>query len=879
MSYLLYANDFPAQASLMGGKARALAHLSGAGFPIPEWFVVSPKAFDESLSAVLRTKLEGATGADEIWGLLEGLQPAEAIQISLQKALEQLQGERFAVRSSASDEDGVSHSFAGQLESFLFVKAEDVSQRIADVWRSGFSERVLLYRKEAGLSPLPNPPSVLVQHMVNAEKAGVAFGADPVSGRRNWRIISAVYGLGSALVSGEADADTYTVSASLEPLKQSIAHKPSAHFQDDASPEGVNAKSIAQDMQDKPVLSTAQLKDIAQLVAQVNRHFARPQDIEWAIAEGKLYLLQSRAITSLVDVADPEGMLGIWDNSNIVESYGGVTTPLTFSFALYAYEGVYRELLRLLGVPARKRLEQENTFKHMLGFFRGRIYYNLLSWYKLLATVPGFQLNRKFMEQMMGVKESLPEEIVAGLSQQGSKGKDAVNLGLAILKLLNAYRKLPRDVKQFYRRLETALETDAASLNDMRPDELVAHYHKLESRLLRHWDAPLVNDFFAMIFYGVLRSLCERWLRDGESLQNTLISGEGGMISAEPAQRVLELSRMAAEKPHFARILVEGSLHEILREIAAQPAFKEKYEAYLDKFGERCLEELKLESPTLLDDPLLLLRSVGNLAQHPESLKARAEIAESPRILAERQVAEQIKNPVRKLVFNWVLREARARVRDRENLRFERTRLFGHVRRLFLELGGRFYALNWLKDPRDIFYLELNEILALVEGTSTLTHTAALAELRKTEIQSYRQAPSNRFETRGMPYQGHDFQAKTEAKTDLSGDLRQGIGCCPGVIRGRVCVVANPREAQLPVGDILVAKQTDPGWIMLFPAASGLLVERGSLLSHSAIVAREMNIPAVVSVPDLCQWLKTGDFVEFDGRTGVIKKLEAKDEQ
>ncbi len=878
MSYLLYLHDFPDQASLMGGKARALADLSQAGFPIPEWFVVSPEAFEASLSLKAKQQLATLTNALDIQNVLANLYPSATFQNELNKALENLsKNERFAVRSSASDEDGLSHSFAGQLESFLFVKAEDVAARLADVWRSGFSERVLLYRKEAGLNPLPTPPSVLVQRMVKADKAGVAFGADPISGRRNWRIISAVYGLGSALVSGEADADTYTVSSFLDLIDKTIAHKPTAHYQDDANSEGVSAQSLEPDLQDKAVLTDSELKSIARLVGQANQHFSRPQDIEWAIADNQLYLLQSRAITSLQNQADPEGSLGIWDNSNIVESYGGVTTPLTFSFALYAYEGVYRELLRLLGVPKQKRLEQENTVKHMLGFFRGRIYYNLLSWYKLLATLPGFRLNRSFMEQMMGVKESLPEEVLASLSSQGSKGRDALNLGLAIFQLMNAQRKLPKDIKRFYKRLETALET-SQPLTEMRADELAAHYHKLEAKLLRHWDAPLVNDFFAMIFYGVLRSLCERWLEGGESLQNTLISGEGGMISAEPAQRVLELARLAAKTPEFAQLLRNDSALDIQKAIEAQAAFKQAYEAYLAKFGERCLEELKLESPTLLDDPLLLLRSVGNLAQHPESLAPKVQTEASPRVIAEKQVAEQIKNPLRKALFNWVLRQARARVRDRENLRFERTRLFGHVRRLFLELGRRFYALNWLADPREIFYLELNEILALCEGTSTLSNIQALVNLRKAEFASYQETPANRFETRGMPYQGHDFQSKTRVETDLSGDTRQGIGCCPGLIRGRVCVVDNPRNAHMPVGDILVAKQTDPGWIMLFPAASGLLVERGSLLSHSAIVAREMNIPAVVSVPDLCQWLKTGDYVEFDGRTGMIRKLEGSNE-
>jgi len=411
----------------------------------------------------------------------------------------------------------------------------------------------------------------------------------------------------------------------------------------------------------------------------------------------------------------------------------------------------------------------------------------------------------------------------------------------------------------------------------MRADELVVHYHDLEAKLLKNWDAPLVNDFFAMIFYGLLSKLCSSWAQDKDgSLQNTLLASEGGMISAEPAKRVKAMALLAAPHVDFVNHLRFSSLSTVHATMPLE--FKEAYEAYLAKFGDRCLEELKLESATLSDDPSLLLRSVGNLAMHPERLSVSESAELSMRERAEANIKTVIKNPLRRRIFNWVLGQARARVRDRENLRFERTRLFGRIRKLFLALGKRYYAVNLLEDARDIFYLEVSEALALVEGSSTLTNIKGLVALRKTEFEAYHEqaAPDERFETRGIVYQGNSFKTNKAAEViDLSGDSRQGLACCPGVVRGRVTVVTDPRNASMQVGDILVAKQTDPGWIMLFPAASGLLVERGSLLSHSAIVAREMNIPAIVSIANVTQWLKTGDLVEFDGTTGIIKKLDA----
>ena len=223
----------------------------------------------------------------------------------------------------------------------------------------------------------------------------------------------------------------------------------------------------------------------------------------------------------------------------------------------------------------------------------------------------------------------------------------------------------------------------------------------------------------------------------------------------------------------------------------------------------------------------------------------------------------------------------RGRVRDRENLRFERTRDFGRVRRIFLELGKRFAALGMLAEPRDVFWLEVEEALGVVDGTATSVNLRGLVEARRSEFTEYAAtaAPPDRFETRGMVHQGRQWEHASAATpvAPAGGEARNGTGCYPGVVRGKVRVVRDPREAELHPGEILVAERTDPGWVMLFPAAAGLLVERGSLLSHSAIVARELGIPAVVSIAGLTQWLATGDVVEMDGRAGTIRRLERED--
>ncbi|MFP4145085.1 MAG: PEP/pyruvate-binding domain-containing protein [Phycisphaeraceae bacterium] len=861
--------DAPADVGRMGGKAASLAKLGRLGLPVPPWFVVMPAACSgpEEPDANDPAALQPAADA------------AEAIEAAVRRLASD--GELLAVRSSAASEDGAAHSFAGQFESFLAVPAETVLEKVAAVWRSGFSERVLAYRREHGLDGPPEVPAVLVQRMIDAEAAGVAFASDPVTGRRSVAVVSAVYGLGTALVGGEADADTFRIDRNGAICSRDVATKPSAHRPAPGKGEGVAAEPVTEDRQQAPAISDGQAAAVAELAGETSRKLGRPQDIEWAIdREGTLWLLQARPITSLASLPDPDGRLQIWDNANIAESYSGVTTPLTFSFARRAYEGVYREFCLMMGVPRQAVTDAEDVFRHMLGLIRGRVYYNLLNWYRLLAMLPGFGANRQFMEQMMGVREGLPDEIAGELAEASwmQRQRDRLRLLRAAGGLAAGHLTLPRRIQQFYARLNDALRDPEVPLEQMRLDELAGEYRRLETRLLTRWDAPLVNDFLAMIFFGVLGKLCEKWCRDDYGrLRNDLLSGEGGIISTEPARRIGEMGELARQDPALAGMLREAEPAEALAELEEHHELSAAWEAYIAKFGDRCLQELKLESATLRDDPTPLLRAVGHAANRAEASQGE-NFEQQLRHDAERRAAETMRwRPGRRALFRWVLRHARGRVRDRENLRFERTRLFGRVRQIFFEIGRRLADEGILDAPRDVFYHEVEEVLGFIEGSAVTTDLRGLARLRQSEFARYEAAPppADRFETRGAVHVGNPFQAHRPSRPAGDGEAICGTGCYPGIVRGPVRIVRDPRGAQLRPGEILVAQQTDPGWILLFPAAAGILVQRGSLLSHSAIVAREMGIPAIVAIPDLLDRLEDGQWVEIDGASGLVQPVAA----
>lgn len=862
-------------AAVLGGKAATLARLSAAGLSVPAWLVVTPAALAASLSPETYDRLTAAGDEMAAAAILAELTLAGDVRAALADALQRLSpdGEPVAVRSSMVAEDGQQHSFAGQFESFLNVSpdttaADGVAAKVVAVWRAAFAPQVYAYRRERGIAAQPVVPAVLIQRMVQADAAGIAFSADPVSGRRGVAVVAAVRGLGDELAAGHATGDTWQVDR-----------------QGKVTPDVIEDAAA-------PVLDAATVGEVAALARRCAAHFARPQDIEWAVEDGRLWLLQSRPITTLVGMADPDGSATIWDNSNIVESYGGMTTPLTYSFARRAYQEVYQELCRILGVRRSVIQQQQVVFANLVGYVRGRIYYNLLNWYRILALLPGFKANRHFMEQMMGVKESLPESIVADLAAATwrERLRDRVDLARTVVGLMAAAAGLERRKARFLVRLRQALGDETPDFSLWRADELVAYYRRLESDLLPHWDAPLVNDFFAMIFYGVLRWLTMAWCGDEQgTLHNDLLTGQGEMISAEPAQRVREMAALArradADDPKFSTRLRSGTLAETTAALEQHLDFAAAYHAYLARFGERCLNELKLESATLHDNPMPLLRAVGQVALEPgdaivdTTADAAAQARSAPARAAEAQVAAALANkPLRRRLFAWVLDQARRRVRDRENLRFERTRVFGRARRILRALGERLYAADALDDPADVFMLEAGEVCGWVEGTATCADLRGLVAVRRRQLAAWADLPEPppRFVTYGALYATDTLEGTGPAHADqavIEGEMVTAVGASPGTVRGRARVVHDPLTAALEPGDIVVADHTDPSWIMILPLASALVVVRGSLLSHAAIVARELNVPAVVGVSGAMTWLRDGDWIEVDGRAGTVRRL------
>ena len=806
---------------VLGGKGAALARLARSGFNVPPFMVIESSAFER-----------------------DGLSK-EALPALLTKLPNIGQGP-FAVRSSAMEEDGAAHSHAGQFLSILNVDAAHLAHACWQVWQSGLAETVADYRASRGLDSVDGGVAVVVQQMVKARAAGVAFTADPVSGRRDRIVISAIEGYGDRLVGGEEDGETYTIN---------------------------KADGEVIESPDQPLLTQADLEALHDLSTSVEQVSEGPQDIEWAFEEDELFLLQARPITTALrsePIADDK--LQIFDNSNIIESYPGLVSPLTYSFAQYAYARVYRSFVRLMGVAEPAIQTHASVFDNMLARIDGRVYYNLVNWYKALALLPGFSRNRDHMETMMGVNEPLPEALASGISINHPKGLRRVSEWLRIgkvgLRLTFEALRLDRTVARFYERLNQALTTPVSEFETMSLSALAAEYRRIEADLLDRWDAPIINDFLCMMAFGGSRMLMKRWAgNEGLSLHNDIMIGQGDIVSAEPAQRIRAMGMMLYGNEGLRAELERGDG----KNISSDPDLQAALDAYLEKFADRCTEELKLESVTLDRDPSPLYRAIAAAAS--KEVAPNDNTAETD---DQDQFQRLLPNmPVQRFLARRVVGWAKRRVRDRENLRFERTRVFGRARRVFRAIGQQFHAHRLLDDPDDIYYLTVDEVLGATEGFAVSHNLAELSALRKADMDASQQRsdPAERLTVKGAAIPGLRNAIASQPNVVDTELVRMGTGCSAGKVTATARVIRDPRTEALERGDILVARHTDPGWIAVFSNASAIVVERGSLLSHSAIVARELGIPCVVGLKGAMSWINDGEMIEVDGASGQIRKI------
>ena len=857
---------------VLGDKAFNLYRLRELGFSVPAFWVVPSDVFATAVSPYEREIRALCAGID--YSDRASVERAAArireliLRIALPNGLRQevirvpggdQSGSRFAVRSSCIGEDSAANSFAGQMDSLLNQSARDVPDSIRKVWASAFSPRALLYRHRKGIGQARIAVAVIVQAMVPSMAGGVLFTRDPES-RAKTCVVSAAYGLCDGVTGGAVESDTYRVAWDGDEISKRIPRKTRRSVANGAG--GTKVEALPSRLRDEAVLSDRRIGRLCALGRDIERRFSAPQDIEWALDDrGTLWILQARPFTFPRRAAKAR----VWDNSNIVESYPGLTLPLTFSFARKAYEATFRGAMRRFLPFRRSYVDRLDLFDNMIGLLEGRVYYNLLNWYAMLSHMPGFRRHKPSWDRMIGISEEtdieairlpLPHRLCAA--------------GLAVWRLIT----VGWTGRRFFARFDSVYPgyagQDLASADE---DRLSRLYRAAFRDFAGHWSPTVENDVSAMIYYDWLKKLCASWVpTERGGIHNDLLRGQSDMESLAPLESLIRLAGAVAAHPDGVGLFAEADNGAVLARIRGEKVFESlarALERHLRAFGDRGPEELKLEVPTFRESPERLIGLIRDFLERASNPDLSRNKERKPAAVTWSSLRCHLRNPVKRTILWLVLRNARRAMVNRENMRFARTRVFGFTRRIFRRMGEVLSNKGLLGTPDDVFFLTVEEIFDLTEGAAVTRDLKALVDLRKADYARFAKSqPAARIRTAGIPCLSPRHELEAEGKPVKSA---AGIGCASGIADGTARVVFDPHHAKPASGHILVAKSTDPGWIFLMAGARGIIVEKGSVLSHSAIVGRELGIPTVVGVTNATKLIRDGVHIVIDGSTGDVR--------
>ncbi|MFN2428639.1 MAG: PEP/pyruvate-binding domain-containing protein [Cryomorphaceae bacterium] len=785
-----------------GGKAMGLRALQKAGCQVPPFMVLNTGVFAKGTNHTTRH-------LDPDWHSPE-------TEKKIDRWLQSLSGDVWplAVRSSAVGEDGAQHAYPGMLDTALHVNCRTaLTKAIHRVASSIWSERVETYQREKKIVQ-KLLPAVIIQKEIAAEFSGVMFTTHPPY--PNELMIHLVEGYGDELVSGQAD--------------------PIEVIFDKATRRLVGEERAL------PLPEVDLLKALFETGTTLEETQEAPQDIEFCIADGKVFYLQMRPITT------PPATQRLLDNSNIQESYCGATTELTYSFACKAYETVYTQTMCALGLPPKTIEVNREVTANLLEKYRGNIYYNINNWYRGLQLLPAFRQNKADMERMMGLEE--PVNFVE--SRRESLWEIIVKLPGLILnmaRLLLAFRRLKKDTRVFQREFKSQFELFYTSNpGNFTLNDCGEWFKTLNEKLLQRWHVPIVNDFYVMMQNGkVHRQLKKSGVENPDSKLQAQLIGDRSLPSLLPAIKLQELGKTLSGNPKLVE-LVNQFPPDLHQKIAK--SFPETFASireYIHEYGDRTIGELKLETTTMRVDPGIFYKYLQNYMHGDQQIDMRASTSEIDKI--------NIPN----------LKKLREGIHRREALRLERTRLFGMYRSLFLRIGELLTDEGKLIKRSDIFHFTLEEVEALLHGD--VCPSDEKIEARKTELKKWQDA---KIPTR-IYIPGREPQIKSGELPDGSW---QGEAAVSGIAEGEVVCIREPRDWADLRGKIICALRTDPGWAPLFPGCRGVIIEKGSSLSHSVIMLRELGIPTIINLPGISHTLESGRNVKMDANSGKIEILQ-----
>jgi pyruvate,water dikinase len=870
-----------------GGKGANLARLLGAGFSVPRGFIITTCAYRSYIAANdLENSIVEAAGSARPDDPAALEQASGAIRARFEAGVmppmlaDQIRGAYasigcppVAVRSSATTEDLPEASFAGQQDTFLNVAGDEaLLEAVVRCWSSLWTARAIGYRSRNGIEHQGAALAVVVQEMVESETAGVLFTANPLTGKRTETVVDATLGLGEALVSGQVEPDHYVVNLTGGGILSKTLGAKAVAIR--GKPDG-GTMTLTQDAASRQALPDRAIIELSALGQRVAQLFGVPQDIEWAWAGEKLFLLQSRPITTLFPV--PDGMTP--EPLQVLVSFGafqGMLDPMT---------PLGRDVL--FGVPANlaKLLGQDETLvtQRLFKVAGERLFINVTAAVRrhharrlirkvLKIAEPG---TARALEQLLADPALSPERRRIRLRSVARLVPTLVrvigNIGYNLVWPAAGRERIQRAIEAA---IESFQRESAAAATLAERVALCEAVGRSVRRLL----PVLVPGLAAGL--GALRLLhyLAADLPDAEQQVLETTRGMPHNVTTEMDLTLWQTARVisadAAAAAHFreadAATLAGETLSGQLPTVA-QAAVAD----FLRRYGSRGIAEIDLGRRRWCEDPTPIIQVLQSYLRIADPNHAPDRLFERGAASAEVTIATLVKAVgrtrhgwLKSRVMRWAAHRMRALAGLRESPKFTIIRMLGILRESLLAGGRELVAAGVLARPDDIFFLHLEALKTLARGERRDSRPL-IAERRA----AYDREKRRRQVPRLLLSDGRAFFDGVAEVLDESGSIISGSPVSPGVAEGVVHVVVDPHRTQLAPGEILVCRGTDPAWTPLFLAAGGLVMEVGGLMTHGSVVAREYGIPAVVGVHQATTRLKTGQHIRVDGSRGTITIL------
>jgi phosphohistidine swiveling domain-containing protein len=819
---------------LVGGKGNNLIALRSGGFPVPPGFVVTAEAYrlfvqgvgwlDEEL-----TRFDYASPdrlreqCARLRARLSELALPEAVQAAIRAALAHLGGSEedpFAVRSSSTLEDLAQAAFAGQHDTYLNIRGtEAIVERVRDCFVSLWGDRAVLYRHHQGFPQQQARMAVVVQRQILCDRAGVGFSINPVSGQLQRLILDANYGLGESVVSGEGEVDHFELDKeSLQVEHRTIGHKDRMVV---PTPAGVAEQPVPADLADRPCLAEEEIRAVGELLRRVEAHYGWPQDIEWGWKEGRLYLFQSRPVTTIQ---------ARHTRDESAERFPNPMTPLCWEFFAEVFRDSLAHSLALMGLPPLK----EDWFS-----LHGHYIYGNQNAVELLASYR--PLKARNMQQLLAEIPQLRQRY-------------AWVLELPV--------RWARDLDRYLIRLG---RLSAASLEGMDVGRLWQHVLAVQAVAAEYFLPNIAISITQSFLHRVLYQLA------GMSVgpERALSALDGLLAGCETKTAVVnrelhELAQLAAKTPRLQQELLDRGGRDFWDQDRTHdfPEFAARFGRFLEDHGHRELD-MDYYHPTWSGQPWVVLDSVRLILRRPaaEDPAATARQLRVQYAETEHEFLSIVPEGLR-FFFRELIRLARTYTTLDDLEHYQTTRTNPVARQAAIALGQKLVEHGILDAPEDVFFFHRADLEELVRAFPKVQPEGYREKVYETK-RSYETARA------ATPLWSLD-EAAASVAAPAGGALR-GLPGSPGKTSGPCFRVNDPSDfGRFPAKAILVARTTNPAWTPLFYSAAGLVTESGGPLSHGAVTAREMRLPAVMSVRQAMSLLCDEQVVTVDGTQGIV---------